>query len=172
MWYMRSLHVSIDVPQSREEVYDYLDELGHHERFADHMMRNWRLSGPPRGVGSRAMVDVVLGGRTEAIEIEVIEAEAPIRNVERNIGAAGKRRATGTYTLDELPDGQTRINFDYDWQQLPLGERLAAPLVRRAMQPALTTAMHRLAEALRPARPDSLASPLQMPGSPSGGSTA
>lgn len=148
MWYMRSLHVSIDVPQNRGEVYDYLDVLANHEQFTDHMMRNWRLSGPPRGVGPKATVDVVLGGRTEPIEIEVIEAEAPVRNVERNIGAAGKRVATGTYRLDELPSGQTRINFDYAWQQMPMGERLAGPLVRRAMQPALETAMQRLAEQL------------------------
>jgi hypothetical protein len=91
------------------------------------------------------MVDVVLGGRTEPIEIEVIEAEAPVRNVERNIGAAGKRVATGTYTLDELPGGHTRINFDYAWQQMPVLERLAAPLVRRAMQLALGDATARRA---------------------------
>jgi len=148
MWYMRTLHVSIDVPQNRGEVYDYLDVLANHVQFTDHMMRNWHLSGPPRGVGPKATVDVVLGGRTEPIEIEVIETEAPVRNVERNIGAAGKRVATGTYRLEELSDGQTRINFDYVWQQMPLGERLAGPLVRRAMQPALETAMQRLAEQL------------------------
>jgi hypothetical protein len=146
MWYMRSLHVSIVVPQTRGTVYAYLDVLANHEQFTDHMMRNWRLSGPPRGVEAKAMVDVVLGARTEPIE--VIKAEAPVRTVERNTGAAGKRVATGTYTLDELPGGQTRINFDYAWQQMPLGERLAAPLVRHAMQPALATAMQRLAEQL------------------------
>jgi Polyketide cyclase / dehydrase and lipid transport len=145
---MRSLHVSIDVPQSRGDVYDYLDVLANHEQFTDHLMRNWRLSGPPRGVGPKATVDVVLGRRTEPVEIEVIEVEALVRNVERNIGAAGKRVATGTYTLDELPGGRTRINFDYSWQQIPLGERLVAPLVRRAMRPALETAMRRLAEQL------------------------
>ena len=148
MWYMRSLRVFSDVPQSRKEVYDYLDVLANHEQFTDHMMRNWRLSGPPRGVGSKASVDVAFGARTEPVEIEVLEAEAPVRNVERNVGAAGKRVATGTYTLDELPGGQTRINFDYAWLQMPVLERLAAPLVRRAMQPALETAMQRLAEQL------------------------
>ena len=148
MWYMRSLHVSIDVPQHRDTVYAYLDVLANHEQFTDHMMRDWRLSGPPRGVGAKATVDVVLGGRTEPVEIEVIETEARVRNVERNIGAAGKRVATGTYTLDELSGGQTRINFDYAWQQMPVRERMVAPLIRRAMQPALRSAMQRLAEQL------------------------
>lgn len=148
MWYMRALHVSIDIPQDRDEVYGHFDVLANHERFSGHMMRNWRLSGPPRVVGPQATVVVVLGRRTDAIEIEVIEAEAPVRYVERNVGAAGRRVATGTYTLEALPGGQTRINSDYAWQQAPLGERLAAPLVRRAMHPAIKTAMQRLAEQL------------------------
>jgi hypothetical protein len=145
MWYMNPIMVSIDVPQPREDVYAYLDVLANHQQFTDHMMRNWRLEGPDRGVGSRARVDAVIGGRTEPVEIEVIEAESPRRNVERNVGAGGRRVGTGTYTLDELPDGSTRIAFEYAWQKAPLSERLAAPLVRLAMRRALATAMDRLA---------------------------
>jgi hypothetical protein len=149
MWYMQPITVSIDVPQPREDVYAYLDVLANHRQFTDHMMRNWRLEGPQRGVGARARVDAVIGGRTEPIEVEVIEAEPPLRNVERNVGAGGRRVATGTYTLEELPDGSTRIAFQYAWQQAPFSERLLAPLVSRIMRRALTTAMERLAGQLR-----------------------
>jgi hypothetical protein len=148
MWFMRSINISTDVPNSREDVYAFLDVLGNHEHFTDHMMRNWRLDGPARGVGAKATVDVVLAGRTETIAVEVIEAEAPARNVERNIGSNGRRVATGTYTLDELPDGGTRIQFQYAWQEIPLSERLAAPIIRRVMRRGLQTAMDRLAEQL------------------------
>jgi hypothetical protein len=113
------------------------------------MMRNWRLQGPERGVGAKARVDAVLAGRTEPIGVEVIEADPPIRTVERNVGAEGRRVATGTYTLDQLPDGGTRIRFEYAWQQIPVGERLAAPIIRRVTRRALQTAMRRLAEQLR-----------------------
>jgi Polyketide cyclase / dehydrase and lipid transport len=149
MWYMRPIQVSIDVPQACEDVYEFLDVLANHEQFTDHMMRNWRLQGPERGVGAKARLDAVLGGRSEPIDIEVIEADPPIRNVERNVGAGGRRVATGSYTLDPLPDGGTRIRFEYAWQQIPVGERLAAPIIRRVTRRALQTAMQRLAEQLR-----------------------
>jgi carbon monoxide dehydrogenase subunit G len=145
---MRPITVSTDVPQRRDEVYEFLDVLANHELFTDHMMRDWQLAGPERGIGATAKLNAVLGGRTEPIEIEVIAAEPPVTNTERNTGAGGRRVATGTYTLDELPTGGTRVTFTYAWQRAPLSERLAAPLVRRAMLNALKQAMHRLAERL------------------------
>lgn len=150
---MHPITVSIDVPQSRDRVYDFLDVLANHERFTDHMMRDWQLSGPERGVGGKVTVSAIVGGRTEPIDIEVIAAEPPTRTVERNVGAGGKHVATGTYTLDELPDDGTRINFEYAWQRVPPSERIAAPLVRRLMRSALEQAMQRLAEQLRASGP-------------------
>ena len=145
---MQPITVSTEVARPRADVYAFLDVLANHQQFTDHMMRNWRLEGPPQGVGARARVDAVLGGRTDPVEIEVIEAEPPARNVERNIGAGGRRVGTGTYLLAELPGGGTRITFQYAWQQIPRSERLAAPFVRRVMQRALDTSMQRLAEQL------------------------
>jgi hypothetical protein len=145
MWYMRPVSASVDVSQPRERVYDFLDVLANHELFTDHMMRDWRFEGPDRGVGSKAELNAVMGGRTDSVRIEVIAAEPPVKNVERNVGAGGKRVATGTYTLDQLPTGGTRINFEYAWQKAPLIERLSAPIVRRLMRSALEQAMQRLA---------------------------
>ncbi len=150
---MRPIKVSIEVPQTREDVYDFLDVLANHELFTDHMMRDWHLEGPERGVGGKARLNAVLGGRTDALEIEVIATEPPIKNVERNTGAGGRRVATGTYTLDGLPNGGTRISFEYAWQEAPLSERLGAPIVRRVMRPALERSMRRLAEQLESRQP-------------------
>jgi hypothetical protein len=149
MRYMRPINVSKDVPQSREAVYDFLDVLANHERFTDHMMRDWQLEGPERGLGGKAKLNAVVGGRTDPITIEVIAVEPPIKSVERNTGAGGKRVATGTYTLDELPGGGTRINFEYAWQKAPFSERLSAPIVRRIMRAALEQALQRLAKELQ-----------------------
>lgn len=149
MWYMNPIQVSIDVPQPREAVYDFLDVQANHELFTDHMMRDWRCEGPERGVGSRVRVNAVLGGRKDPLEIEVIEADPPARSVERNIGAGGKRVATGTYKLAERADGGTHIVFEYAWQKIPLSERLAAPIVRSVMRRAIRRAMKRLAEQLQ-----------------------
>jgi carbon monoxide dehydrogenase subunit G len=155
MRYMRPVTATIDVPQPREHVYDFLDVLANHERFTDHMMRDWQLDGPPRGVGGKAKLNAVLGGRTEPIEVEVIAAEPPVKNVERNTGAGGRRVATGTYTLTELSNGGTRVTFEYAWQHAPLSERLAAPMIRRIMRDALKRAMQRLAGQLQTHEPTS-----------------
>ncbi len=89
---MKPVRVQIDVPQAREDVYDYLDVMANHEPFTNHMMVNWRYAGPPRGVGSKAEVEVNLGGRTEQIEIETVSAQAPERIVEQNVGARRQAR--------------------------------------------------------------------------------
>jgi carbon monoxide dehydrogenase subunit G len=113
------------------------------------MMRDWRYDGPARGVGAKATITAFAAGRTDTVNMEVIEAERPTRNVERNVGAAGRRVATGTYTLAELPGGRTRVTFEYAWQKAPMSEAFAAPLVRAVARRANQRAMERLAEQLR-----------------------
>lgn len=148
MRYMKPVRVSIDVPQAREDVYDFLDVLANHESFTDHMFRDWQCEGPARGVGAKVRVTAVAAGRSEVIDIEVTEAERPARNMERNVGASG-RVATGTYTLDELPGGGTRITFETAWLKVPRAEALTAPLVRAIVQRGNQRALQRLAEQLQ-----------------------
>ena len=146
---MRAVTVAIDVPNPREEVFDFLDLMANHEPFTDHVMTNWEYSGPARGVGSKATVRVMAAGRTDLIDIEVVDAEPPSRIVEQNVGAKGRRHATGTYTLQALPAGGTRIEFEYRWRRAPLAERIAAPLVRSIVLRNNRRAMQRLAEQLQ-----------------------
>ena len=148
MWYMNPVLVTIDVPHSREHVFDFLDVMSNHEPFTNHMLQDWEYSGPDRGIGSKARVTVRAGGRSETVEIEVIAAERPSTIVEQNVGAGGRRVGTGTYRLDELPGGRTRIAFEYAWQQAPLSERVAAPLIRGILRRGNQRAMERLAEQL------------------------
>src|SRR5437764_10896625 len=127
---MKPVRVAVDVPNPREQVFDFLDVVSNHEPFTNHMRQDWRYSGPERGIGSTATVTVNAGGRSEPVAIEVVDADPPKTIVERNVGAGGRRIGTGTYTLDELPGGGTRIEFEYAWKRAPLGERMAAPLIR------------------------------------------
>jgi len=145
---MKPVRVSIDVPQAREDVYDFLDVLANHELFTDHMLRDWRCEGPARGVGAKAKMTAVAAGRTDPLDMEVIEAERPTRNMERNVGASG-RVMTGTYTLAELPGGGTRITFESAWLRVPRSEALAAPLVRAMVRRGNQRALERLAGQLR-----------------------
>src|SRR5437763_11416040 len=100
---MQPVRVSTDVPNPAEEVYDFLDVMANHEPFTNHVLQDWQYAGPDRGVGSKATVTVKAAGRSDSVEIEVVAAEAPRKIVERNVGARGRRVATGTYILDELP---------------------------------------------------------------------
>ncbi|MBR8639877.1 SRPBCC family protein [Streptomyces tuirus] len=142
---MQSVTVSIDVPQTPEQAYDFLDVMAHHERFTDHYLTDWHYSGAGRGVGSCATVTAALAGAKTDVAIEVVEAEAPRRIVERNVSAAGRRLAHGTYTIEPLGTGGCRVSFTYAWTRAPLGDRLLAPVVRATMRRANRTAMRRLA---------------------------
>jgi hypothetical protein len=148
MWYMRSVQTSIDVPNDRDEVFNYLDVMANHEPFTNHMIKQWQYSGPDRGIGSKARVEVSAGGRTETVDIEVVSAQRPETIVERNVSAGGRRVGHGTYKLADLPAGGTRITFEYSWQQAPLSDRLAAPLVRGILRRGNTRSMQRLAQQL------------------------
>ncbi|MFJ6555070.1 SRPBCC family protein [Streptomyces luteogriseus] len=145
---MKSVTVSIDVPQTPEQVYGFLDVMAHHERFTDHYLTGWRFSGPARGVGSCATVTAALGGMKTEVTIKVVEAEAPRRIVEHNVSAAGRRLAHGTYAMEPLRTGGTHISFTYTWVRAPLGDRLLAAVVRTTMRHANRTVMRRLATEL------------------------
>ena len=142
---MRPISVSIEVPQRRSRVWAFLDVMANHELFTDHMLRDWTCAGPATGVGSRARVNNVLGGRSVPVDIEVIDAVAGERTTERNVSSGGRRVGHGTYELADLPGGGTRVTFTYAWQRAPVEDRLLSPVVRPMMRRALRRAMERLA---------------------------
>ena len=148
MWYMNPVKVTVDVPHPTPQVFDFLDVMRNHEPFTNHMLQDWEYSGPDRGVGSKARVTVKAGGRSEKADIEVIAAERPTTIVEQNVSASGKRIGTGTYTLEELPGGHTRIAFEYAWRRPLVSDRVAAPLIRAILRRGNQRAMERLAEQL------------------------
>jgi len=153
---MQPVRVTIDVPYPREEVFDFLDVMSNHEPFTNHMLKDWKYSGPARGIGSKAKVKANMAGRSETVEIEVIAAERPGMIVEQNVSAGGRRIGTGTYTLEQMPGGETRIVFEYAWKQAPLSDRAAAPIVRAILARGNKRAMARLVEQLAGTRPDTL----------------
>src|SRR3954453_9490313 len=79
VWHMTTppqpVTVTIDGPQPRTAVYDYLDVMANHEAFTDHMLTNWRLSGPATGIGSKAQVTTKMGAMTDEASIEVFEID-------------------------------------------------------------------------------------------------
>jgi hypothetical protein len=132
---MKPVRVTTDVSRPIEEVYDYLDVMANHEAFTDHMLTNWRVSGPTTGIGSKANVTAKVGGVSDESEIEVFEVDPGRMIRERSIAAKGKRIAHGTYTLSDLPDGGTHIEFEFALQKVPAMERPLVPLMRKLATP-------------------------------------
>jgi uncharacterized protein YndB with AHSA1/START domain len=145
---MKPITVSTTVPLPREEVYAFLDVLGNHEPFTDHMLTDWTLSGPRAGVGARARMRANVPGPQQWADMEVVEARPPERIVERAVGANGARRTRGTYVLADAPGGGTDVRFELVYEAAPPVERLLAPVVRAYLQRGNRKAMERLRETL------------------------
>jgi hypothetical protein len=140
--------VSILVPHARPDVFTFLDVISNHEAFTNHMLFDWSYSGPSSGLGAKARARSKAGMRIEAIDIEVVASHPPVRTVERNVSAGGRRVGTGTYTLLEHPHGGTEISFTYMWLRAPLLDRAFAPMVRWILRRGNERALERLAEQL------------------------
>jgi hypothetical protein len=145
---MKPINVSVRVPRPREEVFDFLDVLSNHVCFTDHMLTDWTFAGAPEGVGSKARLRANVPGPAQWMDMEVIASQAPRTTTEESVGAGGRRRTRGTYTLEELPGGDTDIRFTLEYLQMPPAERILAPLTRAYMKRANAKAMRRLGEVL------------------------
>jgi Polyketide cyclase / dehydrase and lipid transport len=145
---MKPVTVSTVVARPVAEVYDFLDVLANHESFTDHMLVKWKLSGPARGVGAKAEAKANTVGSQDWTDFEVVEAEPPVRIVEEGIGNGGKRHTRGTYRLEELPDGKTRVSFELEWLETARAERLIPPMTRAFMRRVNAKSMRRLAKQL------------------------
>jgi len=145
---MKPVTVSATVTKSPQEVYDFLDVLANHEGFLDHWLIEWKFSGPSRGVGAKARAKANTIGSQDWTDFEVVEAEPPTRIVEQGDGNGGKRRTRGTYRLEGLADGGTRISFELEWLQASKAERLIPAMTRAFVRRVNAKSMSRLAKQL------------------------
>lgn len=145
---MKPVTVETTVARPPKEAFEFLDALPNHERFLDHYLVDWKFEGPQRGVGAKARARVDAPGSQDHFEFEVLESEAPKRIVENGVSSNGKRKTQGTYRLQGLPDGGTRIEFELSFQGLPRSERLIPPLTRAFAKRVNAKAMRRLAKQL------------------------
>jgi hypothetical protein len=141
---MKSVEVSTVIRRPIAEVFAYLDVLANHEAFTDHFLVDWELRGPESGVGAGVLMRVRAPGRTEEVELTVIETEAPFRTVEETIGADGRRRTRGTYTLEALDADRTQVRFEIDPIEVPRSERPLWPLSRAWLRRQNAKALERL----------------------------
>jgi len=145
---MKPVTVFTVVARPVAEVYEFLDVLANHAGFMDHMLINWKFSGPERGVGARAEAKANTIGSQDWTDFEIVEADPPNRIVEEGIGNGGKRHTRGTYRLEELPDRGTKISFELEWLEAARAERLIPPMIRTFVRRTNGKAMRRLAKQL------------------------
>jgi hypothetical protein len=161
---VKPVTASVTVPARGEDVYDFLDVLGNHEGFNNHFLIDWELLGPRAGVGARARMRVKKPGPADWLDMTVIAADRPRTTVEESTGANGRRHTRGTYFLEELPVGGTKVTFELAWLRAPLLERLAAPFTRAVMRRANARALRRLrAELAAAERQPKASAPEQAP---------
>ena len=147
---MDPVTVSVTIDRAPQEVFDHLVVLANHEAFCDHFLRDWTLSGAESGVGARARVRAATPGPADWIDVEIVEVEAPTRIVERTVGAKGRRRTRGTWTLRTAGEGATTVTFTIVTESAPLAERLLAPLSRSWLRRGNQRALERLRDRLAP----------------------
>jgi Polyketide cyclase / dehydrase and lipid transport len=145
---VKPVTVSVEVPQSPEEAFDYLAVLANHEAFLDHFLVDWKFSGPRRGVGAKAEARASAPMSQDWTDFEIVEAEEPLRIVEEGVGLKGKRRTRGTYRLRGLPGGGTEISFELEWLAAARAESLIPALTRAFIRRPNAKAMRRLARQL------------------------
>jgi uncharacterized membrane protein len=145
---MKPVSVSVSVARPAAEVYEFLLTLANHEGFLDHFLVDWRVSGPASGVGAKARARANAPGSQDWTDFEIVEAEAPRRIVEEGVGAGGKRRTRGTYSLAEVPGEATKVSFELEWLEASRAERLCPPLTRAFVRRPNAKAMRRLAKQL------------------------
>jgi len=141
---MNPITVAVTIDRRPEEVYEHLIVLANHEAFCDHFLRDWTLSGPAAGVGARARARAATPGPADWIDIELVEAHAPERIVETTVGAKGRRRTRGTWTLRPRGEAATDVTFEIVTEQAPAVERLLAPLSRAWLKRGNARALERL----------------------------
>lgn len=145
---MKPVEVSTVIRRPIAEVYAHLDVLANHEAFTDHFLVDWQLAGPASGVGASVTMRVRAPGRSEEVELTVIEAEPPVRTVEETVGAGGRRRTRGTYTLDAIDADHTEVRFRIDPLEVPRSERPLWPLSRAWLRRQNARSLERLREQL------------------------
>jgi polyketide cyclase/dehydrase/lipid transport protein len=145
---MKPVTVATVVPRPPEEVYEFLAVLANHEGFLDHFLVDWSFSGPRSGIGAKAEARANAPMSQDWTDFEIVAAEAPRRIVEEGVGASGKRRTRGTYTLEEQSAGMTKVSFELTWLEASRAERLCPPLTRAFIRRPNGVAMRRLAAQL------------------------
>jgi uncharacterized protein YndB with AHSA1/START domain len=135
------------ISAAREDLFDFIADLGARPAWCDHFMKDYRLAHPDchgEGAGARYRLDAP--GYKHYVGVTIVEAERPVRIVEAlNGGRNGKTHGEFAWELSREGRGLTRVEVTYASEpgtpREALKERLGS---RRWSRRQLRTALERL----------------------------
>lgn len=110
---MRQVTVDTVISAPREEIFDFLSDLSLRPSFADHYLKDYRLTGAkPVGVGAGARFLLDSPVFSERGGLSVVECDRPRRMVEEGgVGRRGRSRLVAIYDLSTEAGGVTRVEL-------------------------------------------------------------
>jgi uncharacterized protein YndB with AHSA1/START domain len=110
---MREVTVSTTISAPREDVFDFVCDLGLRPTYADHYLDDYRLARVNTvGVGAAARFRLDGWLSNEYAELTITKAERPRQIIEEiRVGRRGRSRAVAVYDFERESANQTRVRL-------------------------------------------------------------
>jgi len=110
---MRQVTVAVHISASREDVFDFVADLGGRPAWTDHYMKEYRLARPnPYGLGAAARFILRAPLAKEYVELAIVELDRPRRIVEEaRVGRRGRNRLVAVYEFEQEAGGVTHVEL-------------------------------------------------------------
>src|ERR687887_1691591 len=110
---MREVTVDVHISAPREEVFDFVADLGGRPAWTDHYLEDYRLARPnPYGLGAAARFILRAPFAKEYVELAIVEYERPRRIVEEaRVGRRGRNRSVAVYEFSQEAGGLTHVEL-------------------------------------------------------------
>jgi uncharacterized protein YndB with AHSA1/START domain len=140
---MRQVTVDIHISAPREEIFDFLSDLGGRPAYTDHYLEDYRLArANPYGEGAAARFRVNAPFAKEYAELDIVELDRPRRIVERvRVGRLLRSHSLAVYDLATEAGGLTHLELTtFSEPATPIDavkQMGAAPWMKRQTKTAL-----------------------------------
>jgi uncharacterized protein YndB with AHSA1/START domain len=137
---------SIEIARPPEEVFAYVDQLERHGEWQSTIVSSKLETEGPTRVGSRATNKRKVPGGTQDVTYEITEHDPPRKASFR--GTNGPVRPVGTFTVEPVGDGSSRVTIEIDFQGHGLRGLVFTPLARSQARKEIPKDHQRLKERL------------------------
>jgi uncharacterized protein YndB with AHSA1/START domain len=140
---MRQVTVTVHISAPREDVFDFVADLGGRPAWTDHYLEDYRLARPnPYGLGAAARFQLRAPLAKEYVEIAIVECDRPRRIVEEaKVGRRGRNRSVAVYEFEREAAGLTHLELTTYSEPATLIDRIrqfgAAGWIKRGTKMAL-----------------------------------